>query len=185
MELFDDDKVGALHSGPRKRKFIPQTSGKSDDVATPDWLMEYVMQEFPQVASDPCPLEPEEDGLGCDWDAWSYVNPPFSECQTWVEKAVMEAKKGNYSVMLIPATFNSCYWRETVLANASEIRILTCPIRFDNQKKQVVTQMALVIFAAPTGNGGCLSISAIEPKGWSQHYYKRKRNMSRFCAGEN
>lgn len=181
MELFDDD---IIKDKPQKRKFVPSTSGTSDNVATPNWLMSYVLEQFPQITCDPCPLNPEEDGLAVDWDEWSFVNPPCSECQAWVEKAVLEASKGSYSVMLIPATFNSVYWRESVLPHSTEIRIFSCPIRFDGQKKQVVTQMALVVFAARNENVVMPLISVIEPAGWTQHYYKRKRNMSRF-AGAN
>jgi hypothetical protein len=183
MELFDEDQIPEFQEdNDRKRKFQPQTTGSADNVTTPDWLLDYVMQEFPMITSDPCPQEPEQDGLAVEWDAWSFVNPPCSECQTWVEKAVSEAKNGHFSVMLIPATFNSVYWREIVLKNATEIRIFACPIRFDGQKKQVVTQMALVVFAAQYGNGGVPLISVIEPTGWQAHYYKRKRNMARFSG---
>lgn len=165
---------------PRKRPFENPTPNKKDNVKTPQWLWNYLLDEFPSIESDPCPNDPEEDGLEADWEGWSYVNPPQSECQLWVEKASKEAAKGNYSVMLVPATFNSVYWREVVYSNATEIRIFKCPVKLDGQERQTTTQMALVVFSAQHGNAGAPALSLIEPQDWSQSYYKRARNLARF-----
>jgi len=125
---------------------------REDDVEgdmTPVWLKEFITSEFP-CDFEPCAqtAEAEFDGLQSDWRGFSFVNPPYSETQLWVEKAVTEQKKGNFSVMLIPAVFNSVYWREVVYPHASEIRVFTCPIKFTGQKKQIVVSYLLCYLPA-------------------------------------
>lgn len=180
MEVQEDEldyEVGQKRSREMAFKLGPISD--ADAVTTPDWILEYVQKSYP-VDFDPCPSDPTEDGLKIDWRGFSFVNPPNSQCQEWVHKATLEAAKGNFSVLLVPATFNSVYWRELVYPNASEIKILACPIKFVGQKKQLATQMALVTFVSQHGNDGMPVISVIEPAGWEQHYYKRRRNMTRF-----
>jgi len=180
MEVLDERD---LESGRADRKrFRPTADGARDNVETPNFILRYVLEHWPQVSDDPCPLEPEEDGLKIEWGDWSFVHPPHSECQQWVEKAVDEAQKNHFSIMLIPAAFNSLYWRESIFPFASEVRILTCPLRFQNQKRQVATQMALVVFAAPGRRHGQLPILTAEPDNWQQAYYKRQRNRDRSGA---
>lgn len=178
MEVLDEMEYEMAGEG--RKLFRPTANGARDNAETPNFILKYVLEHWPQVSDDPCPLEPEQDGLKIDWGEWSFVHPPHSECQQWVEKAVDEAQKNHYSVMLVPAAFNSLYWRESILPFASEVRILTCPLRFQNHKRQVATPMVLVVFAAPGRRAGQLPIVAAEPENWQQAYYKRQRNRDRF-----
>jgi hypothetical protein len=86
-------------------------------------------------------------------------------------------------VLLLPAVFNSVYWREGLYQKATEIRVFTCPIKLPNKKKQVVSQMCLVIFAGRSEEEKNLPyppVFMIEPQGWNAHYYVRARNRARF-----
>lgn len=65
----------------------------TDNYATPEWL------KFPMF--DPCPLNPEFDGLSIEWKEWNFVNPPYSNPLAWVKKAIDESKKGKHSVLLL------------------------------------------------------------------------------------
>lgn len=181
MEEFEEPSFEIVKTIKREREpeFKLKDLSEADCVTTPDWIIEYLQKSYP-IDYDPCPENPHEDGLKVEWKGFAFVNPPNSECQVWVEKATIEASKGHFSVLLIPATFNSVYWRELVYPNATEIKILTCPIKFQGQKKQLATQMALVTFASQDGNDGMPLISVIEPAGWEKYYYKRRRNMARF-----
>ena len=69
----------------------------NDEYATPSWIK----QELFHGWFDPCPMlafpgEDREDGLNIDWFAWTFVNPPYSNPLPWIEKAIMENKKGKY-----------------------------------------------------------------------------------------
>lgn len=61
--------------------------------------------------------------------------------------------------------------------------MFACPIKLPGKKKQVVSQMCMVIFAGRTPEEKDLPyppIFVVEPAGWDTHYYKRARNRARF-----
>ncbi len=66
---------------------------------------------------------------------------------------------------------------------STEIRVFTCPVKLPGAKKQIVSQMCLVIFAGRNEEEKDLPyppVFPIEPAGWESHYYKRARNRARF-----
>lgn len=146
----------------------------ADTPHTPGWILDYVQNEFP--------INHEPLDILTPWKGFSFKHPAHEEAQLWVQKAVSEASKGNHSVLLVPANFNSIYWREIVYRNCTDIRILVCPFRRPCAKKPVNCQMALLIFAGRPEEemNQCCPIFAIEPAGWEEHYYKRARNKARF-----
>ena len=112
MEGYNEEPSMQNDTGlkrPRPVEFRLPPMSDADCVTTPDWILEYVQKSYP-VNYDPCPEVPTEDGLKVDWKGFAFVNPPNSECQVWMEKAAIESAKGNFSVLLVPATFNSVYW---------------------------------------------------------------------------
>jgi hypothetical protein len=157
-----------------------------DTESTPGWLRDFVDQDFnitfePQIYTQ---IKKEYQPLLHDWAGFSFVHPPHAEAQLWVEKAIKESEKGNHSVLLLPAVFNACYWRDGLYQKATEIRVFTCPIKMPGKKKQIVSQMCLVIFAGRNEEEKDLPyppIFPIEPGGWETHYYKRPRNRARFA----
>jgi hypothetical protein len=82
---------------------------KGDSYATPKWLFELFKGWF-----DPCPLNfnPLIDGLNIEWGKKTYVNPPYSEPLKWVEKAIIEKKKGKLIVMLLRADSSTKYFQK-------------------------------------------------------------------------
>ncbi len=85
-----------------------------DTESTPGWLRDFVDQDFtvtfePQLYTQ---IRKDYQPLLHDWAGFSFVHPPHAEAQLWVEKAAQESAKGNHSVLLLPAVFNSVYWRE-------------------------------------------------------------------------
>lgn len=60
-------------------------------------------------------IEGLQDGLSLDWDLLNWCNPPYSECEKWVKKAVEEQIKHNTTVMLLPARPETKYWQEYIL----------------------------------------------------------------------
>lgn len=151
-----------------------------DTERTPGWIRDFVDQDF-QIT-----FEPETElaqPLAQDWQGFSFVHPPHAEAQLWCEKAAKEARLGRHSVLLLPAVFNSCYWRSVIYPNATEVRVFTCPVKMPGAKKQIVSQMCLVVFAgteARDPNYPYPPMWPVEPGNWQQHYYKRQRNRARF-----
>lgn len=150
-----------------------------DTTNTPGWIREWVYSDFPIT------FEPDTEAnflpLIHAWRGFSFAHPPHDEAQLWCEKAAEEAKKGHWSVLLLPAIVNSIYWRTVVLPNALEIRIIACPIKKPGKNKQIVSQMALVIFADRTQPPTEMPpVFIMEPPEWETKYYKRPRNLARF-----
>ena len=82
---------------------------KGDSYETPKWLMDVFEGWF-----DPCPLKEDysEDGLTIDWKDKTYINPPYSNPLPWVEKAIIEAKRGKLIVMLLRADSSTRYFQK-------------------------------------------------------------------------
>ena len=149
-----------------------------DTPDTPGWLRDWVYSQFPIT------YDAEGTDLTRQWEGFVFHHPPHQEAQLWCEKAAGHAQKGIISVLLLPAVFNSIYWRQVVYRHAAEIRVLACPLKKPGAKKQIVSQMALVIFAQreEADKGNMPPIFVTEPETWKQNYYKRQRNMARFGA---
>jgi site-specific DNA-methyltransferase (adenine-specific) len=130
-------------------------SHKTDDYITPDWLITKLKEEFDFVL-DACSIDSnptempnwytiEDDGLTNQWYTWTYCNPPYSEVDNWVMKAHMEADKGNYSVMLIPARTDT-KWFHKIIYKKYEIRFLEGRLRFEGTEHSAPFPSMLVIF---------------------------------------
>lgn len=153
--------------------------GKEDEEEfekPPLWLMQYVADNL----GEDLDIVRRSADMNVPWGDWTFVAAPFEESHLWMEKAVNELKLGHNSIVFAPAAFNSLYWNDYVYANASEVRILRCPVRMESKKRKTVNQMCLVIFA-PRAEGMLEPVySVIQPDGWDQQYYKRARNRQRF-----
>lgn len=126
-----------------------QLWSKNDDVATPDDLYKALNNEF-GFDFDPCPLggKADFDGLALDWGKCNYVNPPYSEIKDWLKKAIIEMKKGNKSVFLIPLRMNTKYWDQYVYPYVCELRPIAGYIKFKGYEKirGLNTPIGLVIY---------------------------------------
>lgn len=153
-----------------------------DSGSTPGWVRTWVCSKYP-ITFHP-DLQPDFLPLVQEWQGFSFAHPPHDEAQLWCEKAVTEAQKGHLSILLLPAVFNSIYWRTVIYSGATEIHILTCPVKKPGAKKQIVSQMALVIFAGREGMEETASppLFLTEPENWELNYYKRQRNFARFAV---
>lgn len=97
------------HRGENKRK----SKQPKNEWRTPPEIFESLNAAFnfslDAAASDKNHLVPRyytkvDDGLTRDWQTWTFCNPPFSGGGhiEWVQKAVAERSKGNYSVLIVP-----------------------------------------------------------------------------------
>jgi len=104
---------------------------KSDFWRTPKEIYKLLDQEF-CFTFDPCPYEiPEWDGLEGGWGKSNFVNPPYSETEKWVKKAIVEWKKGKLVVMLLRLDASTKWFRDLILPNA-EIRLFDDRLHFVN-----------------------------------------------------
>ena|SRR3990167_1406259 len=107
------------------------SSNKQDWITPPDLLNE-LHQEF-NFDFDPCPQNPDFDGLAIEWGTINFVNPPYSKNKLWVKKGFEEYQKGKTIVFLIPARTDTSYFHDFLYGKA-ELRFLRGRIKFSNSK---------------------------------------------------
>jgi hypothetical protein len=130
------------------RSFSPR---HHDDVSTPKAVYEALDAEFGPFDCDPCPLGGRQkgpDGLSDEflWGQRTFVNPPYSNVRPWIRKAIAMRALGKRTVLLVPCGIARKYWRELVLPEASEIRILTQNLTFEGYARPLPMLMAILVF---------------------------------------
>lgn len=104
-------------------------SKNSDNWKTPKKLYNFYMElNF----FDPCPLYSKYDALKMDWQEKNFVNPPYSKIKEFVDKCIMEHRKGKLVVLLIPARVDTRYFRKLV-EYGCEICFITGRLHFNNK----------------------------------------------------
>jgi hypothetical protein len=108
---------------------------KSDNWRTPKKIYSDLNKEF-HFDFDPCPYPlPGFDGLTVDWGSCSFVNPPYSETEKWVRKALLEYNKGKTVIMLLRLDASTIWFRDLVLPNA-EIRLFEDRLHFIDENER-------------------------------------------------
>lgn len=102
-----------------------------DDWQTPKDLYDKLNKEF-KFDFDPCPLNPQFDGLTIDWGGANYINPPYSRKlkEAFIRKAHEESKKGKLCVMLLPVSTSTKIFHEIIYPHA-KIRFLKGRVKFN------------------------------------------------------
>lgn len=74
--------------------------------------------EFPVF--DPCPSNPDEDGLEIEWDKNTYINPPYSEeaKRAFINKGEREFKLGHRFLWMFNYANSKDLWRVHLRASA-------------------------------------------------------------------
>lgn len=95
---------------------------------------------------DPCPVNPNFNGLEVDWKNRNYVNPPYGDdLPLWIEKGYIEHLKGKTVVFLIPSRTDTKYWHEYIM-KADEIRFIKGRLKFNDRKGSAPFPSSIVIF---------------------------------------
>lgn len=113
---------------------------------TPKWLFDYYHRRFDfkmDVAASPENTfvkgnywTDKENALDQNWSVWgNWCNPPYSNINPWVEKAIEELKRGCLTVMIIPAD-TSAKWFKLAFENCSECHFISGRIAFINSETQ-------------------------------------------------
>ena len=112
---------------------------------TPEVFYEKLNEEF-NFNFDPCPANPQFDGLEIEWGNCNFVNPPYGNIITkWLEKAVQEQMKGKTSVFLIPSRTDTKWWH-TYVMEADEIRFIKGRLRFQGAVYNAPFPSVIVVF---------------------------------------
>jgi len=119
--------------------YMPKS--KSQTHLTPDRVYEMIEIKWgwkKHDMFDPCPVNPDFDGLEIPWKKINYVNAPY-EIETltkFVNKALKEALKGNETVMLLPTNKTDQPWwhRLWAILEKDDIIFFRGRLRFKNDK---------------------------------------------------
>jgi len=94
---------------------------------------------------DPCPENPDFDGLSVPWQWWNFCNPPYKNIGKWIQKGYEEYKKGKLVVFLIPSRTDTKWWHDYVM-KAQEIRFIKGRLKFKGAKYNAPFPSCIVIF---------------------------------------
>lgn len=90
----------------------------NDEYATPDWIKQGLFAGW----HDPCPLSNglvDHDGLNSEWSTEKvFVNPPYSNPLPWIEKAIVESRKGKTIALLVKHDSSTQWWAKLHEAGA-------------------------------------------------------------------
>lgn len=145
-----------------KANMIQGISGKKNQFAeTPDYIYTFLDNIY-NFDFDPCPKNPQFDGLQIDWGESNYVNPPFLGVAQWLEKAIHEQTKNKSSVFLIPARVLTHHWHKLVM-QANEVHFIRGGITFKGYTQSLGTPICLVIFHKTTRQGAFPVVKSVDP----------------------
>ena len=103
---------------------------------------------------DPCPPNPNFDGLTVEWKSSNYVNPPYGrKIGSWIRKGYEEHLKGKVVVFLIPSRTDTKWWHDYIM-KADEIRFVKGRLKFGEAKNSAPFPSAVVIFREKKGGIG-------------------------------
>lgn len=115
------------------------------DWKTPKAVYQILDAEF-RFDFDPCPVDPDFNGLKIKWGKINYVNPPFGrEIGKWIRKGFEEWQKGKTVVFLIPSRTDTKYWHDYIM-KADQIRFIRGRLYFDDTNKPAPFPSAIVVF---------------------------------------
>jgi hypothetical protein len=104
----------------------------NDEYQTPNWIKHGLFVNW----FDPCPLRskaPLQDGLTIEWVDCTFVNPPYSQPLPWVEKAILENKKGK-TVALLLKHDSSTRWYKLLHQAGAHFLMPASRLHFSNKK---------------------------------------------------
>ena len=120
-------------------------SSQKLDWKTPEAVYQILDAEF-DFDFDPCPADPDFDGLEIEWGDVNFVNPPYGrEIPKWIAKGYGEWEKGRLVVFLIPSRTDTKWWHDYCM-KATEIRFIKGRLKFGNSKNSAPFPSAIVIF---------------------------------------
>ena len=121
-------------------------SHKTDHWYTPKEFYDKLDEEF-HFDYDPCPLKGEDNNaMFNDWKGNVFCNPPYSNIWNFLNKGILEVRKGNANVVvfLVPARTDT-RWFHDLVYNRYKIRFIKGRLKFGNSNNNAPFPSMLVI----------------------------------------
>jgi site-specific DNA-methyltransferase (adenine-specific) len=112
-------------------------SSEHDDWTTPPDKYKELDDEF-HFNFDPCPLNPDFDGLIIDWKERNFINPPYSNIVEFLKKGHQELDNGHATLLvyLIPVRTDTNWFHTYIYPyfkkKQCEIRFIKGRVKFSN-----------------------------------------------------
>jgi site-specific DNA-methyltransferase (adenine-specific) len=137
-------------------------SCKSDEYPTPQAVVDEWARRVGPFSLDPCCTKEsakasrffmlEDNGLAQDWHTASgggavWMNPPYSDCEAWVAKAIAESARGCTVVTLLPAR-TDVGWFHLALAAQPRAEFYFCRgrLRFEGAEGSAPFPSVVIVF---------------------------------------
>ena len=120
-------------------------SSHNQNGRTPKDLYYNLDKEF-NFDFDPCPKDPNFDGLNISWKKSNFINAPYKTQKLWIKKAYEESLKGKVCVMLLPARTDTRIFHEIILPFSKEIRWIKGRLKFEQYNNSAPFPSMIVIF---------------------------------------
>lgn len=120
---------------------------------TPSEVYEALNKEF-HFTDDPCPINStSKNGLTRKWGKRAFINPPYSDPNSWVEKGLAEIQNGHtvLAVFLLKGDISTALFHDLVIPYSKEIRAVRGRLKFGKYAKTNESSpfpSAVVIFRA-------------------------------------
>ena len=130
-----------------KTKLLLPYGAKNDNIETPNELLDGIYNAIGKFY-DPCILNCPENNLINEWGMVSFVNPPFSNIEMFLQKGILESQKGKYALFLIPFRGNKHYWK-LIWDNCASFSFFWEGVRFKGFEHSYPESLVLIEFGDP------------------------------------
>ena len=117
---------------------------------TPIDVYEGLNKEF-HFTFDPCPInsKPKKNGLIMNWGKRVFVNPPYSDPNSWVVKGMKEIEKGHSQVVvfLLKGDISTALFHDYLIPYAKELRAIRGRLSFGHNKDNAPFPSVVAIFS--------------------------------------
>lgn len=102
---------------------------KKDIWQTPEWLIDKLNRGLGGIDLDPCAgpntdhaetnwsIENGQDGLENEWHGNVFINPPFSDKDSFIEKSIEQKENTDITVLLTPDSTDVKSWYHNLITN--------------------------------------------------------------------
>jgi len=109
------NKITTKNKGMSEHSRNTLFSSEHDNWATPPEIYKKLDAEF-HFDFDPCPLNATFNGLEIPWKKYNFINPPYSDIESFLEKSQNELKNGRaeINVFLIPVRTDTKWFHKYI-----------------------------------------------------------------------
>ncbi|MFA5307026.1 MAG: DNA N-6-adenine-methyltransferase [Candidatus Babeliales bacterium] len=129
--------------------FKPLFSSADQNWRTPSGIYRLLDDEF-HFDFDPCPSNPQFNGLEVDWQTSNFINPPYKDVAKWIAKGYAESLKGKLCVFLVASRTGTRWFQDVCLPHAKEIRFIKGRLRFGNAQNSAPFDSVVIVFDGRT-----------------------------------